>query len=180
MKFILCKYKKVIKLFNNEIKNLNCFKPISIDNIFILGKLKEENKIQKIDEFEIISEKNKNIKNKNYKFKNFPLIKKNIIYQIKKVDTFQIIKKYNSRHRDRRLPVIKKALTYQMINQLYIPGINNHEEDIEKVEESELVRIFLPIPEFVIEDINDFVLYALKKNPLLIQNNTKLEFKPKK
>ena len=130
--------------------------------------------------------KNIKIKNINYKFKNLPLIKKYIIYQMKRVETFEIIKKsnFNSENKiffngNRKLPLIKKPLTYQITNQIYIPGINNPEEVIQKADENELLRIYLPIPEFVIEDINDFVLYALKKNPLLIQYNSQIEFKPK-
>lgn len=208
---------EIIKILNNEIKNNNkdkeilnnnkskniivcqdniCISPTSleknkipvlIDDFFILGKFKEENKIQKIEEFEL----NKIIKNKNknYKIKNFPIIKKNIVYQIKRVETFEIIKtsNWNKENKkyfygNKRLPIIKKPLSYQIINQLYIPGINNHEDnnDIQKVGENELLRIYLPIPEFVIEDINDFVLYPLKKNPLLIQYNSQIEFKSKK
>ena len=148
--------------------------------------IREENKIQKIEEFEFIkNEKNVNIKNKNknYKFKNLPLIKKNIIYQIKRVETFEIIKNKKNFNGNKKLPLIKKPLNYQIINQIYIPGIpgiNNPEENIQKADENELLRIYLPIPEFVIEDINDFVLYALKKNPLLIQYNSQIEFKSKK
>ena len=161
--------------------------PILIDDFFILGKFKEKNKIQKIEEFELIKkEKNINIKTKNYKFKNFPLIKKNVIYQIKRVEAFEIQKSNSNKkninyfYENKRLSIIKKPLSHQLISQIYIPGINYHEENIQKAEENELLRIYIPIPEFVIEGINDFVLYALKKNPLLIQYNSQIEFKPKK
>ena len=187
---------EIIKIINKEIFNDYKTKNVIVcqDNICIIPTplektkipilIREENKIQKIEEFELIrNEKNINIKNKNYKFKNLPLIKKNIIYQIKQVETFEIIKNNKNFVGNRRLPLIKKPLNYQIINQIYIPGIagiNNPEENIQKADENELLRIYLPIPEFVIEDINDFVLYALKKNPLLIQYNSQIEFKPKK
>ena len=187
---------EVIRINNKEIFNDYKTKNVIVcqDNICIIPTplektkipilIREENKIQKIEEFELIrNEKNINIKNKNYKFKNLPLIKKNIIYQIKQVETFEIIKNNKNFVGNRRLPLIKKPLNYQIINQIYIPGIpgiNNPEENIQKADENELLRIYLLIPEFVIEDINDFVLYALKKNPLLIQYNSQIEFKPKK
>ena len=187
---------EIIKIINKEIFNDYKTKNVIVcqDNICIIPTplektkipilIREENKIQKIEEFELIrNEKNINIKNKNYKFKNLPLIKKNTIHQIKRVETFEIIKNKKNFVGNRRLPLIKKPLNYQIINQIYIPGIpgiNNPEENIQKADENELLRIYLPIPEFVIEDINDFVLYALKKNPLLIQYNSQIEFKPKK
>ena len=130
-----------------------------IDNIFIPMINKDKNEIRKNEEFYILN----NSKSENYKkrMKYFPLIKKNNIFKIKRVKEFEILKKpevdksKKKTNVKKSLPIIKsKTLVHQLNNILFIPSISKQKKEIiekEEENEEELLRILIPIQEFIIE-----------------------------
>lgn len=156
-----------------------------IDNFFISRIYKEENRIQSIESFELIGKEinKKNNYDKNSKLNSLPIISKKIVFQIKRTEELEILQKKNSKNKNykkNQLPIIKKPLKSQLIENFFIPSINQKEFQIQNKEELELVRIYIPIPDYVIEKNKDFQIYPLEKNPLIIQYNNKIEYISKK
>ena len=114
------------------------------------------------------------------------MIKKNI-FQIKRTEELKILQQSElekdskiKSYRKKALPIIRKPLKSQLVENLFIPSLNEKELQIQKKEEIELIRLYIPIPEFVIERIKYFQIFALEKRPLIIQNINKIEYIPKK
>ena len=128
---------------------------------------------------------NKNEKNNNNDMlsKGNEKIGTNNTYQIKRIEELEILQNYrykNYKNQIRKLPRIKKPLICQNINSILIHD-NNLDEQVDSIvkEEELLLRLLLPIPEFFIEENENFVIYSLEKKLLKIQNNIRLEYKPK-
>ena len=139
------------KLSNNSInivENQDNFNVISnpseniviqkiIENFFISRKYKEENKIQKIESFKLIGNKTKkNYNNKNSGFNTFPMIKKNI-FQIKRTEELKILQQSElekdskiKSYRKKALPIIRQPLKSQLVENLFIPSLNQKELQI--------------------------------------------------
>ena len=181
------------KLNNNECNIIfqeiyNHFSSINIklnDIMNILNfKINQMFKIEKKEKFNILPI-NKNEKNSNNKmlYKGIEKFDTNTTYQIKRIEELEILQNYrykNYKKQERKLPIIKKPLICQNINSIFLHDINLHgKEDSIIKEEDLLLRLLLPIPEFFIEENENFVIYSLEKNLLTIQNNIILEYKPK-
>ena len=65
-------------------------------------------------------------------------------------------------------------MVHQLINNLFIPSKSNIEKEIIENEEKELLRIYIPIQDFTIEEIDSIELKPLTLS-LIIQNNIKIK-----
>ena len=65
-------------------------------------------------------------------------------------------------------------MVHQLINNLFIPSKLNIEKEIIENEEKELLRIYIPIQDFTIEEKDSIELKPLTLS-LIIQNNIKIK-----
>lgn len=179
------KLNEIMNIFNNKNKKIKSktelFKIENNEKINIIPiKYQKDFIIEDIEKLIILplnNHKKRNIKRFS-RNSGLPLIKKNIIYQIKKVEEFEILKNKkinnenfrNKNYENNSLSINKRPFICQNINNLFIPNIEN--------ENNELLSIILPIPEFFIEENDNFMIYCLEKPPFTIQYNLQMEYKP--
>ena len=155
----------------------NEYTPELIDTIFIPMLDIRENGIEEFGKLKKLKEKT--IKNG---MKYIPFIKKNINYKIKREEEFEIIcnlmkEDFKKKiYKKNALPIIKKSkpLVHQLINNLFIPSKSNIEKEIIENEEKELLRIYIPIQDFTIEEKDSIELKPLTLS-LIVQNNIKIK-----
>lgn len=178
-----------IKNIDNELKKIN----------LIINKYESDinNKLSNNEYQTILKEINnckgnklfkieKNEKKSNNKMLGTENIKKFDIIncKIKRIEGLEIIQNYRKKSYyipKIQLPKVIKPLIRQNVYSISIyNGCLEGHEDIIMKEEDELLRLLLPIPEFIIEEKDNFLIFSLEKHPLNIQFNTRIEYKSQK
>ena len=165
-------YQTILKEINNLFSRID-FKLNDIMNILNC----KGNKLFKIE---------KNEKKSNNKMLGTENIKKFDIIncKIKRIEGLEIIQNYRKKSYyipKIQLPKVIKPLIRQNVYSISIyNGCLEGHEDIIMKEEDELLRLLLPIPEFIIEEKDNFLIFSLEKHPLNIQFNTRIEYKSQK